>query len=218
MANLDKVANTLQGRIDLLHCADTIFGGVKNEMAFFICVREYKLRPSKTRAILLHSIYLANHENNIETSNKRLTEFSLNTGIIPINTYKTHFKKKFATVVGNYRTAQGMPTVWRKLTSFTRKAPSDLFDALINPFKTHMTNFMSDDVFNPEFAREFIRGFRVGGMGRKDGGEQRAYKTLVGWSNRLSKMLYVKDGFDPFALGIANVFQPAKIAAPKKDG
>ena len=54
MPNLDKLASTLKGRKNLL----IIFAMVRNEAAFFLCVQEYKKKPTKTRAMTIHNWFL----------------------------------------------------------------------------------------------------------------------------------------------------------------
>jgi hypothetical protein len=198
MPTLQQLASTIQGRRNLL----ILHRQMRNEVAFFLCVREYRRRPTKTRAATIHDFFLA-----------RDSEFYCEglIGLIGNAAYRSWLKTNYyPNIVNPLGTAMRMPKVFRKLTAWRRVPPGNLFDIFMNRVRQLLPIVQDEEAFSTmlQASKEgFIlmsRGAAGGETfeGRERMGVQRARK----WSRDLAGAMKMSKQFDPASLGITNVF------------
>lgn len=77
-----ELANKTSGRLDLIHAATGLMD-LKNEMIFILCVLDYRLRPTKARAKIIHDTFLWAVFDNVG-----LNPYAIDKGMIDQDKYK----------------------------------------------------------------------------------------------------------------------------------
>ena len=206
MSILTNMASTTQGRRGLIHLS-VLTGNTLNEMVFVICALEYKRKPTKTRAIIIHQLFLSGSARELTVTMDTMQR-ALPAVVLAFQT----------NVIG---LLENVPTnkILRKLTAFRRVPPRDLFDPLVRVFEVHFSNFCpteQDAQANLRIIREML-SVHLGGTG--GGGAAREMNDMMRkarWSQMLCRHLH--PAFDPVSLGISDVFSARYLPPPLPTG
>lgn len=194
MPTLEHISVGRQARRELIQVFTAL--GLHNEIVFFVTVKEYKRRPSKDRAKLIHKTFLENHALGVQEQIKLGEGTVVSSVHIPLATYNQAFRTRYQNrVLGT--------------SIFYPKPPASLFDPFVNAFKNSpMVQYILEQ-YSYSFIKlrqDEIDSFRTmtGGRTRDVDGEANTYKKMVDWSNKLSLVLVA--AFDPDLLGLLNAF------------
>ena len=206
LINIWKYTNSAPGRLDLLHAALGLID-VKNEMTFVLCVTDYKSRPTKTRAKIIHDTFLYDL-----FSPSVPNPYAIQTAMVSQIKYNI-FENRYLKDVHLLLWEKKSMGYWQKLLYYKKKAPSDLFDSILLDVVNHATFkvLLDEDNFDPNAAREKLRDWKAGTGGGGFERETGMFRNMQNWANGLSQKLNVKDGFNSLANELVNAFSDKNL-------
>ncbi|MFH1351728.1 MAG: hypothetical protein ABII26_12465 [Pseudomonadota bacterium] len=205
MPSLEHLAATLQGRRNLI----LLSGMARNEAVFFLCIQEYKKKPTKTRAMKIHEYFF-------EVDSPAYCEGLMGRiGSPALQTWTT--TKYNPQVVVPFYKARRMATWYRKLTAGKRKPPVNLFDNFMDGLRFFLPVHLAESDEEVSLMVEAGKGHLLS-MSRGEGGGE----TFVGretsgiesarlWASVISFAMIKDKQFDPNFLGIANIYSEENL-------
>ncbi len=213
---IDQLAKTPNGARGLIQVA-SVTGNKVNSIVFFICAMHYRAHPSKTKAALIHGLFLemAQPQGHTSTDQWSIQYLSVKQESIGgANNYRAYRQNYVTKIALPQAQAVGMNPLKRMFTSGSRKAPRDLFDGLLEPVRQNMRPFVSQNLNGAsmfDFAKNTINGFRVGNQGGGADREQGQYRKMVNWADEYANKIDQSGCFSATALGIRDVFAPQNL-------